>query len=196
VSTVLALSLLLSAAGARVDSVQLSDTGSRTAVRIEWTGTPAQVAVHREGNEARVSMSDAELGMLFSGGSRFVYTTATAPPPAASAPFEGIRIESHPGEVFHQPRLGELKVPEGIDQFYTTDIFLHTWDLSRALGREPDLDETRAAALLAGMQPIDELLRTSGQYGPRVEVPSDADTQTRMLGFIGRDPYWPGRAER
>jgi hypothetical protein len=42
--------------------------------------------------------------------------------------------------------------------------------------------------LLDGMQPLDDLLRSSGQYGPRVEVPDDADVQTRMLAFIGRDP--------
>jgi uncharacterized protein (TIGR03086 family) len=99
-------------------------------------------------------------------------------------------IEGHPGEVFHQPRLGELKVPEGVDQFYTTDIFLHTWDLARALGAEPDLDEARAGQLLAGMEPIDDLLRTSGQYGPRVEVPQDASVQDKLVGFIGRDPSW------
>src|SRR3712207_1825889 len=39
------------------------------------------------------------------------------------------------------------------------------------------------------MEPIDDLLRSSGQYGPRVTVPDDADVQTRMLAFIGRDPY-------
>ncbi len=27
--------------------------------------------------------------------------------------------------------------------------------------------------------------------GPRVEVPAGADTQTRLLGFIGRNPFWP-----
>jgi Mycothiol maleylpyruvate isomerase N-terminal domain len=31
----------------------------------------------------------------------------------------------------------------------------------------------------------------SGQCGAGVEVPGDADTQTRLLGFIGRDPFWP-----
>jgi hypothetical protein len=32
------------------------------------------------------------------------------------------------------------------------------------------------------------MLRASGQYGPRVEVPADADVQTRLIAFIGRDP--------
>jgi hypothetical protein len=40
------------------------------------------------------------------------------------------------------------------------------------------------------MEPIDELLRQSGQYGPKVPVSDDADVQTRMLAFIGRDPAW------
>jgi len=44
------------------------------------------------------------------------------------------------------------------------------------------------ADLLAEMAPIEELMRSSGQCGPRVPVPGDADVQTRLLGFIGRDP--------
>ena len=42
--------------------------------------------------------------------------------------------------------------------------------------------------MFAGMEPLDELLRSSGQYGPRVPVPDDADPQTKLLAFIGRDP--------
>jgi hypothetical protein len=38
------------------------------------------------------------------------------------------------------------------------------------------------------MLPLDDLLRASGQYGPKVEVPEDADVQTKLLAFIGRDP--------
>ncbi|WP_169945970.1 maleylpyruvate isomerase N-terminal domain-containing protein [Microbispora sp. H11081] len=33
----------------------------------------------------------------------------------------------------------------------------------------------------------------SSQFGARVEVPGDADAQTRLLGFIGRDPDWTGQ---
>jgi hypothetical protein len=36
-------------------------------------------------------------------------------------------------------------------------------------------------------------IRASGQFGIRVAVPDGADTQTRLLGFIGRDPFWSGR---
>lgn len=44
--------------------------------------------------------------------------------------------------------------------------------------------------MLSGMEPLEELMRGSGQYGPAVPVSVDADPQTRLLGFIGRDPAW------
>ena len=34
--------------------------------------------------------------------------------------------------------------------------------------------------MLEGMLPMDEVLRQSGQYGPRVRVPDDADVQTKL----------------
>jgi len=93
------------------------------------------------------------------------------------------------GRVFDHPRIpGELPLPVAIDRFYVSDVFMHTWDLARATGQDERLDPEFCATLLAGMEPIDELLRTSGQYGPKVEVPEDADVQSRMLAFIGRDP--------
>lgn len=46
------------------------------------------------------------------------------------------------------------------------------------------------AELLAGLEPMEELIRSSGQYGPRVPVPAGAGVQARLLGFIGRDPSW------
>ncbi|MDQ3312282.1 MAG: TIGR03086 family protein, partial [Actinomycetota bacterium] len=71
---------------------------------------------------------------------------------------------------------------------YTADVFMHTWDLARATGQDETLDPDRCDEILAGMEPMDEVLRSSGQYGPKVDVPADADVQTRLLAFIGRDP--------
>jgi len=92
--------------------------------------------------------------------------------------------------MFSHLQVGELPVDRAVDQFYTTDVFMHTWDLARAAGQDDILDPTLSAELFAGMQPLDELLRTSGQYGPRVPVPADARAQDRLVGFIGRDPGW------
>jgi uncharacterized protein (TIGR03086 family) len=94
------------------------------------------------------------------------------------------------GRPFSHPQIGALPLDRAVDQFYVTDVFLHTWDLSRAAGLDDRLDPEVCAQLLAGMEPLDELLRSSGQYGPRVPVPDDAPAQDRLMAFIGRDPAW------
>ncbi len=95
-----------------------------------------------------------------------------------------------PGRVFTDPHTGDLPLDQAIDRFYTTDVFMHTWDLARATGQDDTLDPELCAQLFEGMAPLDDLLRSSGQYGPRVPVADDAPAQDRMLGFIGRDPAW------
>ena len=90
--------------------------------------------------------------------------------------------------VLSNPHIGDVPVPQAVSTFYTADVFMHTWDLARATGQSEALDPELAAELLAGMEPIEEMLRSSGQYGPRVEVPDDADVVARLMGFIGRDP--------
>jgi uncharacterized protein (TIGR03086 family) len=81
---------------------------------------------------------------------------------------------------------GTHPLDRAIDQFFVSDLFLHTWDLARATGQDETLDPERCAGMLAGMEPWDEVLRSSGQYGPRVPVADDADVQTKLLAFIGR----------
>jgi uncharacterized protein (TIGR03086 family) len=93
--------------------------------------------------------------------------------------------------------IGEVPLDRAIDMFYTADVFMHTWDLARATGQDDRIDVDFCAVLLAGMEPVEEAMRSSGQYGPRVPTPDDADARTRMLGFIGRDPSWtPARSAR
>jgi hypothetical protein len=94
------------------------------------------------------------------------------------------------GRVLSNPHIGELPLDRAIDQFYTADVFMHTWDLARATGQDDHLDQDFCAQMLAGMEPMEELIRSSGQYGPRVPVKDHADPQTKLLGFIGRDPEW------
>ena len=86
------------------------------------------------------------------------------------------------------PHVGQLALAHVVDRFYTPDVFMHTWDLARATGQDEHLDPDFCAELLAGMEPIEEAMRSSGHYGPRVPVPPGSDVQTRLLGFIGRDP--------
>ena len=75
---------------------------------------------------------------------------------------------------------------------------MHTWDLARATGQPDRLDAEFANQMFSGMQEHDEMLRASGQYGPRVDVPETADITDKLMGFIGRDPSWtpPGSSAR
>lgn len=90
------------------------------------------------------------------------------------------------GKVLTDKHIGEVPLDQAVDRFYTSDVFMHTWDLARATGQDETLDAAKCAELLAGMLPLDDVLRASGQYGARLEVPDDADVQTRLLAFIGR----------
>ncbi len=79
-------------------------------------------------------------------------------------------------------------IEAAINTFCTNDILIHTWDLARATGLDETLDPDEVAALLVEMEPVDEMLRASGQYGPRVVVPDEADDQTKLIAFVGRQP--------
>ena len=92
--------------------------------------------------------------------------------------------------VLSNPHIGDLPLPDAVDRFYTTDVFLHTWDLARAAGVDPGLDPAHCEELLAGMSSIEDMLRASGQYGPAMPVAADAPAQDRLAAFIGRDPSW------
>jgi uncharacterized protein (TIGR03086 family) len=86
--------------------------------------------------------------------------------------------------------IGTMPLATAIDQIYTPDVFMHTWDLARATGQDDRLDADFCAQLLGGMEQMEEVLRSSGQFGTRVDVPDGADAQTKLIGFIGRDPFW------
>jgi uncharacterized protein (TIGR03086 family) len=86
------------------------------------------------------------------------------------------------------PHMGTMPLEQVIDRIYTGDVFMHRWDLARATGQDETLDQKKCAEMFEGMLPMDQILRDSGQYGPRVEVPDDADVQTKLLAFIGRTP--------
>ncbi len=84
--------------------------------------------------------------------------------------------------------MGEHSFEDQIDMICTPDVLAHTWDLARATGQDEALDPVEVHRFVSSMEPLDELLRTSGHYGPRVPVPDDADEQTRMIAFLGRQP--------
>jgi uncharacterized protein (TIGR03086 family) len=90
-------------------------------------------------------------------------------------------------EVSH-PRAGTHRLEDAIAQFFLGDVVIHTWDLARATGLDESLDADVVHDMLVGMEPIDDMLRSSGHYGPRVTVADDADETTKLIAFTGRQP--------
>jgi uncharacterized protein (TIGR03086 family) len=99
-------------------------------------------------------------------------------------------VEERGDESFTHPYAGTHRLQDAVDRFYTSDVFMHSWDLARATGQEVQLDEDFAGELLGGMRQMEEVLRSSGQYGAPVAVADDAPVVDRLMGFIGRDPAW------
>ena len=87
--------------------------------------------------------------------------------------------------------MGRKSVEAAIDMIVTGDVLLHTWDLARATGLDETLDAVEVARMFEGIQPMDEMLRGPGLYGPRIAVADDADTQTKLIAFVGRNPGRP-----
>jgi uncharacterized protein (TIGR03086 family) len=85
-------------------------------------------------------------------------------------------------------RVGRYSVEDAIGTFCIGDVLVHTWDLARATGLDEALDADEVHRMYEGMEPLGDTLEKSGQYGPRVEVPDDADEQTKLLAFSGRHP--------
>jgi uncharacterized protein (TIGR03086 family) len=89
---------------------------------------------------------------------------------------------------FSHPRAGNHSVEDAIAMFFLGDVLIHTWDVARATGGDEVLDAEEVHRMLSGVEPYDEMLRASGQYGERVTVPDDADEQARLIAFMGRQP--------
>jgi uncharacterized protein (TIGR03086 family) len=89
---------------------------------------------------------------------------------------------------FKHPQAGSHPLDTAIGMFILGDVLIHTWDVARAAGLDESLDETEVEGMYHGMLPLDQMLRSSGHYGPRVNVADTADTRTKLIAFTGRHP--------
>jgi uncharacterized protein (TIGR03086 family) len=89
---------------------------------------------------------------------------------------------------FYNEHTGRHRLDDAIGMFILGDVLVHTWDLARATGLDETLDPDEVHHMLVGIEPLGDVLSQSGHYAPRVEVPADADEQTKLLAFTGRHP--------
>jgi uncharacterized protein (TIGR03086 family) len=72
----------------------------------------------------------------------------------------------------------------------TTDVVIHTWDLSKAVGREVVLDTRLCQIGLERALANKAQFEASDMFRPPVPISQDASVQDRLLAFFGRDPDW------
>jgi uncharacterized protein (TIGR03086 family) len=87
--------------------------------------------------------------------------------------------------------LGTAPMPaDVVGPMMLAEFVLHGWDLARAIGVPYDVPAELGEAVLAAVQPLAQMGRDGGWYGPEVPVPADASAFDRALGLTGRDPAW------
>ncbi|MGW5679770.1 TIGR03086 family protein [Streptomyces sp. NPDC003860] len=83
---------------------------------------------------------------------------------------------------------GCLPFEEFVRRMACADTLIHGWDLARATGQDEVLDPEAVAVAVATeiLLPEDRDIRMPGAFGVKVSPVADADAQTRLLNFLGR----------
>lgn len=85
---------------------------------------------------------------------------------------------------------GEMSFAAAVDMTCTADVLIHTWDIATATGVNVELDAAEIARHAQSLDHIpaevDSAMRSTGMYGPRINLAADADATTRVLAFFGR----------
>jgi len=108
-------------------------------------------------------------------------------PAARDAALRGLSRPGALDEVIDVPNGGEMTAGRFVN-VVTTDVLVHTWDVARAGGIDVELDAELVERAHTAALPMDSMIRSTGMFGPRVDVDDAADPQSKMLAFFGRDP--------
>jgi uncharacterized protein (TIGR03086 family) len=84
------------------------------------------------------------------------------------------------------------RMPAGMFLNFTLmDMWVHSWDLARATGQNPDFDKAITAYVLEFCQQAFGTNRPPVQViGPEIDVDPRAPAMDRLVGYLGRRPTW------
>ena len=85
--------------------------------------------------------------------------------------------------------MGRFTFERSTDMFLSADALVHSWDIAKATGGDERLDADEVRKVHEAMQPMDDMMRGPGAFGPKLDPPADADDQTRFLAFLGRKAW-------
>lgn len=81
---------------------------------------------------------------------------------------------------------GRSRIDAAVDRFLCMDLVVHRWDLSRATGLDETISDEELASLREGIAALGDSIHSPGVCGPAIDVPADADEQTKVLAELGR----------
>lgn len=81
---------------------------------------------------------------------------------------------------------GRTTIGATLDAFYGFDLVVHGWDLGTSNGRPTTFTEADMDAMEAAFEGFGDHAYDDGVFRSPVEVPQDADRQTRLLARMGR----------
>lgn len=90
---------------------------------------------------------------------------------------------------FEVREFGYFPAPAAIGMHFV-DILVHGWDVAASIGApyRPDDDLASNALAIAAEWPRTDQRRS--EFARRVKVPTDASDFARLLGLLGRSPWW------
>ncbi|MDB5184645.1 MAG: hypothetical protein JWN38_453 [Candidatus Saccharibacteria bacterium] len=74
------------------------------------------------------------------------------------------------------------------------DLLIHAWDLGEAIGMPVRFDPNVAEAIIETVGPSEASAVSRDLFDRQIEVPANADLQTRLLAIFGRTRSWRGSA--
>jgi uncharacterized protein (TIGR03086 family) len=102
-----------------------------------------------------------------------------------SAEEVGRAIQASPLDRTVHLSYGDVPAEHYISELFS-DLTIHGWDLARAIGADESMDPESVAILYEKYKPIEDGLKSTGMFGPRVEPPPGANKQTQLLAVFGR----------
>ncbi len=89
----------------------------------------------------------------------------------------------------HGTPFGEMP-GAGLAGFAALDVLVHGWDLAKAIGHDTTIDPALADPMLAFAQQAigDDMGMRAPRIGPAIEVPDGADSTSRLVAYLGREP--------
>ncbi|MGV9861018.1 TIGR03086 family metal-binding protein [Rhodococcus koreensis] len=81
---------------------------------------------------------------------------------------------------------GNLPFEHVVRRMACADTLIHTWDFARATGQNEHLDPEAVELARTFLVAKDDQIRLPHAFGAKVAPTDNADTQTRLLNFLGR----------